>query len=313
MFETLRGKTALITGGSGFLGRHLGDFLSEAGLRIVSLSRRKPAFAAIEHLACDLTDAAAVKASMERAAAVLDGRIDFVYHLAGQASIPLAQKEPVAAFSVNTMGTIQLLDSLRWHKPGSIMVLSSAAVYGGSRLQALRETDQAQNNSPYALSKLFAEKAAISYQMHFGLPVAVVRLFNVYGPGQSTEAIVPSLMEQMQAQPSIIRLGNLDSIRDYSYVGDAVRTLVALSQNPEVHGRIVNLGSGCGHTVRELVDVMSELMHYKGAIEVDPTRIRRREADRVVADIGLLSSLVSMTPNQDLTVGLKQMLAYSGG
>ena len=314
MSNALAGKRILLTGGSGFLGGHLGRYLLANGAQVINLSRSRPVHRDIYHIECDLLQPGQLKQAMAELGKRFGQTIDYTFHLAGQASIPEAVRDPRSCFAINTMATVNLLDALRQlDQSESFVLISSAAVYGGPRSEPLRELDEPLNKSPYAMSKLCAENAALSFYATYGLPVCIVRLFNVFGHGQSQSALIPSLISQMKEHPDKLFLGRLDSVRDYTYVEDAVSSLAAIAASKAAIGQVVNLGTGQGYSVQNVFDIIARLLDFHGEIVIDERRLRSSEADRIVADVSRLATLIERVPCADLERGLRKTLAFEGG
>jgi dTDP-glucose 4,6-dehydratase len=174
------------------------------------------------------------------------------------------------------------------------------------------ETHLLQAQSPYAASKIAAEKVIESYVRAFGLSAVTVRAFNTFGPRQSARAIVPTIVAQALERETI-ELGATYPVRDLTFVEDTVAGLVAAAEaSEEAAGRTVNLGRGEGISVGELAELVCELLERPCRLRSDPERVRPEgsEVDRLVSDNGLASELFGWRPRVSLREGLLQTITW---
>jgi GDP-4-dehydro-6-deoxy-D-mannose reductase len=281
-------RTVLVTGVSGFVGRHLARALVTSGRRVVGLGIEPQAPAGIPlegwHVA-DLRESAAV------ALAVALAQPDAVVHLAGQSSAARSLEDPAATFAANVTGTRHLLDAVRAGAPTArLLVVGSSEVYGpqpeGSR--AGEETPFAPA-SPYAASKAEADRLAEACdQGPQALDIVRVRAFSHTGPGQSPVFVVPGFAQQIAAVEAgrsepVLRVGNLEVMRDLSDVRDVVRAYVALLARG-TRGAAYNVCWGEGVKLTEVVRRLVGLAHVTIRVEVDPTRLRLADIPWLVGD-----------------------------
>jgi GDP-4-dehydro-6-deoxy-D-mannose reductase len=284
----MSGRTVLVTGVSGFVGPHLARALVASGARVVGLGfePEPPAGVPLEgwHVA-DLREPAAV------ARAVALAHPDAVVHLAGQSSAARSFEDPAATFEANVTGTRNLLEAVRAGAPAArVLVVGSSEVYGpqpeGSRVG--EETPFAPV-SPYASSKAEADRLAeASAQGEHGLDVVRVRAFSHTGPGQSAVFVVPAFAQQIaaieagRAEP-VLRVGNLEVMRDISDVRDVVRAYVALLARG-TRGAAYNVCRGEGVKLTEVVRRLVALARVTIRVEVDPARLRPADIPWLVGD-----------------------------
>jgi GDP-4-dehydro-6-deoxy-D-mannose reductase len=293
------GTRALVTGISGFVGRHLRRELTQAGSVVCGLER--PGHGArAEDLAgvveCDLLDGAGLRRAVAAAAP------DVVYHLAAAAQIVHAQEDPPATYAVNVLGTAELLDAVRREAPRArVLLVSSGAVYGlAGSAGALREDTPAAPASHYAASKLAAETVAREFARAHGLEVVIARAFNHTGPGQAPDYVCSDFARQaatiaLGRAPARMVTGNLESLRDFLDVRDVVRAYRGLIERG-APGEIYNVCSGVGRRAQDIVD---EIVRHTGlsiTIAADPARLRPGEASRIVGDRTKLEQCTGWTP-----------------
>jgi len=257
----------------------------------------------IEVVAGDVTDRDSVRRVLRRT--------ERVFHLAALIAIPYSYQAPVSYVRTNVEGTLNVLQAA--HEGGAELVVhtSTSEVYGTAQYVPIDEAHPLRGQSPYAASKIGADKMAEAYHLSFGLPVVTVRPFNTFGPRQSTRAIVPTIIAQGLAG-SVVRLGNLHPSRDLTFVSDTVEGLVRAATVPEAIGKTVNLGSGCEISVGDLVDLIAGLIGQPMSISSEPERARPRdsEVDRLRADSALARQLLHWEPAVSLKDGLGRTIEW---
>lgn len=283
----------LVTGVNGFVGGHAAAELRRGDHRVVG-SDRDPAApdADREYVPADVTDAAAMDALVQGV------RPDACLHLAGLAAPADADADPARAYAVNTLGTIHLLAAVRRHAPTArVLVVSSAHVYGAPGGDGpLSEDAPLRPASLYAASKAAADEAALLCGRRFGLHCMTARPTNHIGPGQSPGFVVPAFAHQLLAirrgeGEAVLRVGNLDSRRDFLDVRDVVRAYRLLLEAGAA-ASAYNIAGGRPVAVRDILDALCRLTGVHPRIEIDPARFRptdralRLDASRLVAHTG---------------------------
>jgi GDP-4-dehydro-6-deoxy-D-mannose reductase len=282
---TLSGRSALVTGAAGFVGRHVVPALAAAGARVHGLGNEPPraTLPLAGWHAADLGDLEGMIAAVAAAAPA------FVVHLAGQPSAGRSFEQPVETFRVNALGTWQLLQAVQAAAPQArVLVIGTGEVYGpqpaGSRV---REDAPFRPVSPYALSKAAADAFA-EIAARDGLDVVRTRSFAHAGAGQDARFAVPSWAQQIAAiergaAEPVIRVGNLEVTRDLSDVRDVARAYVALLERGR-SGAAYNVCRGEGVTLTAVLDGMLRLARTPVRVEVDPARLRPVDVPYLVGD-----------------------------
>ena len=277
----------LVTGAGGFIGSHLAGRLAREGARVRAFLRytsRGDTGALgfeegveVETIAGDLRDPEAVA----RATA----GVERIFHLGALIAVPYSYLAPREVVETNVLGTLNVLSAARGEGTERVVCLSTSEVYGSSDHAPIAESQPPRAQSPYAASKVGADMLALSFQRSYGVPVALARPFNVYGPRQSARAIVPAIIGQALAGGPI-RLGSLHPVRDMTYVGDTVEGLLAIGAWDGAPGRVVQLGTGEGVKVSRLVELVGEILGRELEVEHDPRRVRPEssEVDWLVCD-----------------------------
>jgi GDP-4-dehydro-6-deoxy-D-mannose reductase len=293
---------ALVTGASGFVGRHLVAHLEAEGDTVAVLDRHAT-------VAVDVTDAPEVL----RAVAV--ARPDAVYHLAALTHVGESWDRRADYAAVNVDGTRNVLDACAQVGVGTVVVVGSAEAYGNAEPADLpvREDAPLRPRSPYGITKMEAERAAQRAYEERGLPVVVVRPFNHTGPGQSPEFVVPALASRVAAaeRPDAsdeLRVGNLDAVRDVTDVRDVVRaySLVARRGRP---GAAYNVCSGRGVSVRAIALALLSMARRELRMAVDPSLVRPIDVPVLVGDPSRVRHETGWSPGIDLTRTLYDVLA----
>jgi len=296
----------LVTGATGFVGRHLLPALREAGHEPIALGGPQDAPPAV---ALDLQDAEAVRAAV--AAAAPDG----IVHLAGQAFVPQSVADPLGTLAVNATGTAHLLEAARaCDKPVRVLVVSSAEVYGIQRPERmpLDETAQVRPGNAYAASKMAAETYALAWHRSYGLDTLVARPFNHIGPGQDVRFVVASFARQLAeiaaGAPPLMRVGNLEAQRDFLDVRDVVAAYVLLLANGRP-GEVYNISSGRAVAIREVLRQLITIARVPVEIRDDPERMRASDLPILSGDATKLRVETGWEPQYSLAASLRDIYA----
>ena len=250
-------KTILITGAHGFIGRHVARQFANAGHTVTGLG----------HGAWDRDEWSRFGITFWHTADVtLDtlmtyaGRPDVIVHCAGSGSVGFSVQQPHQDFVRTVTSTAAVLEYVRLHSPKSVVVYpSSAAVYGNAERLPIRETDPPRPASPYGVHKLMAEDLCRSYATHFDVPVAIVRLFSIYGEGLQKQLLWDACAKAARAETAFFGSGK--ESRDWLHVDDAAALLMTAAANASTACPIVNGGSGQD---AQVCDVLDELFTASG-------------------------------------------------
>lgn len=289
-------KIALVTGASGFTGRHLLDLLHSRGFRVVAMGNT--CTDAADSVACDLTDRDAVRDAVQRV------QPTHVVHLA---ALSFVQHGDARAFyDVNVFGTLHVLDALTKlaKVPTKVLVASSANVYGTPDVEVIDEGVCPAPVNHYACSKLAMEHMVRNW--FDKLPIIVTRPFNYTGPGQDERFLVPKIVGHYRRNARVIELGNLDVSRDFSDVRDVVQVYAELLES-DARSCVVNVCSGTDISLREILRMMSDIAGYAIEVQVNPAFVRANEIARLRGSQGLLRQIVSHVPSTPFASTLRAM------
>ena len=236
--------------------------------------------------------------------------VSVVYHLAALIAIPYSYQAPASYLETNARGTLNVLEAARSLGTQRVIHTSTSEVYGTARHVPIGEDHPLQAQSPYAASKIAADKFAESYHLSFSIPVVTLRPFNTYGPRQSARAVIPTIVSQIATGAAQVRLGSLAPARDFTYVADMVEAFVAVGTAPDaaVVGKVLNAGSGTETTIAELVDRVSQVMGRRVEIVEERSRLRPdlSEVMRLVSDARHLTEATGWRPRHSLEDGLRE-------
>jgi dTDP-glucose 4,6-dehydratase len=307
----------LVTGAGGFIGSHLTEELVRQGeevrayIRYNSRDERglledlpKEVQNQIEVVPGDLKDPEGVKKAVKGCSKV--------FHLGALIAIPYSYIHPFDFIQTNILGTAHLINAcLDEGRLERVIHTSTSEVYGTAQYIPIDEKHPLQAQSPYAASKIAADKLAESYYLSFGLPIAIIRPFNTFGPRQSLRAIIPTIISQA-IRDKKIRLGNIKPRRDFLFVKDTVKGFIQLGKCEGAVGKVINIGTGADLSIEELVKKILGLMGKQGKIEVEKRRIRPEKSEvlQLLSDTHLAKKLFKWAPRYTLEEGLGETIEW---
>lgn len=287
--------TVLITGINGFTGRYLADEMKSAGHSVFGIGHKASAGV----FECDLLDRRKLVEVLMRV------KPDMVAHLAGIAFV--ADDDIDTMYRVNVVGTRNLLWALveSGSKPTSVLLASSANVYGNANTYLITEQTPTAPTNDYAVSKLAME--FMSRLWVDKLPITLARPFNYTGAGQSLNFLLPKITDHFKRKASILELGNLDVIRDFSDVRSVVKRYRLLLESGK-YGDIYNVCSGKGHSLQEVLNLTRDITNHNLEIRVNPAFVRANEVHQLIGCRDKLDSVIGPVSDIPLQDTLKWML-----
>lgn len=316
-FVSLAGKKLLITGAAGFIGSHLCEAAVAAGAKVRAVIhyngrgdlghlatlddgvRRQ-----LEIVPSDVRDRTAMRKAVEGC--------DVVLHLAALIGIPYSYQAPQSYVDVNVVGTLNILEACRDVGIARLVHTSTSETYGTAQYVPIDEKHPLHAQSPYAATKVAADQLAYSYYASFKTPVVIVRPFNTYGPRQSMRAVIPTIIAQALAGDQL-KLGSLAPQRDFLYVKDTARGfLAAATAGDAVLGEVLNLGTGTGVTIGEVVDRVAKRLNKKLNVTTSDDRVRPEKSEvlQLLCSAEKTKRLTGWTPTVGLDAGLAETIAW---
>ncbi len=292
----------VITGGSGFIGSHLCNLLAERGheIRIIDIAP-PPAGTAGEFVRASVKDGARLAKLFEGAEAVA--------HLAALVDVAASVKDPVSDFEVNAAGTLNVLEACRKAGVEHVAYASSAAVYGNPLQLPIDELHIAKPMSPYGISKLAGESYVLSYGKLFGIKASALRLFNVFGKGQSASSpysgVITKFANALSNGHRPVIFGSGKQTRDFVHVDDVCEAFASAIQS-DGFGEPINIGSGKQTSVLGLLEEMCSIFGKRPEIDFQPAR----EGDILhsCADISAARQKLGFAPRMALGDGLRELV-----
>lgn len=318
--ESIFRKKVFVTGADGFIGSHLVEELVRNGADVRAMVYynswnergwlRDVAPSVLDNVELFLGD-------IRDAERVRDGvrGCDYVFHLSSLIAIPYSYEAPRAYVETNVSGALNVLQACRDSESLTRLVhVSTSEVYGSAQQVPIPESHPLVGQSPYSASKIGADKMAESYHLSFGLPVVTARPFNTFGPRQTARAVIPTIASQLLAGCKELRLGTLTPTRDFNFVTDTVRGMMALGLCQAAEGQVVNIGSGEEWSIGRTVELLCELAGCEVEIVTEQARIRpeKSEVNRLLADNSLIHKLTDWRSEVPFREGLAQTLAWIG-
>lgn len=313
-------KRVLITGINGFVGSHLAEYLVKNNLaevsgtiidKTASTENLSEIIAQIKLIECDITDFVSVERALS------ETQPEIIFHLAAQAFVPTAIKDPAATIDANVKGTLYILEAARKLQSNPVIqIASSGEVYGfaSEKELPLRETNSLRPVNQYAVSKAACDLLAFQYFKMYGLRTIVTRAFNHAGPKQNENFVVSNwarqiaLIEKGKQEP-VILTGDLRNARDFTDVRDIVRAywLIAIKGKP---GETYNVCSGKTIPLKQLFSIFSRLAKKKITAKIDETKTRPNDTCIVKASFAKLKNVTEWKPEISLQRTLQDTLDY---
>lgn len=307
----------LVTGIAGFAGSHLAEYLlTQLAVEVHGVVHRHEH--RIQHLRNRLTlHKGDLRNALWISELVQTVQPQYVAHLAAWSDVGGSWKQPWTTYELNIQCQLNLLEALRrWAPTCRTLVVTSNEVYGLIRPQDLPIDEETafQPNSPYGVSKVAQDMMALQYWNSHGLPTVRARSFNHLGANQSDDFVASAFARQIAEieaglRPPVVRVGNLDSERDFTDVRDIARAYWLLLQHGE-NGRAYNVGSGQSHRIRWVLDTLIEMAQRPVEIQTDPDRLRPSDIPISLCDNTRLTRATGWQPSHNLHDTLRELLNY---
>ena len=308
-------KKILITGATGFVGSHLAELCVKKGFEVIAFDRYNPNYNLgwlekskykddINFVFGDIRDYDSVLKTMKGC--------KIVFHLAALIGIPYSYLSPQAYLKTNVEGTYNILESSKHLDIEQTIITSTSEVYGTAKYIPIDEKHPISAQSPYSASKISADQLAISYYNSFQLPIKIIRPFNVYGPRQSSRAVIPSIIIQALNNKKEIKLGNVEPSRDFTYVTDTCNAFLDILKIKNFFGNTLNVGSNNEYTINDIAKKILEKLNSKANIKKEPQRTRspNSEVVRLVCDNSKILKNTQWKPKVKIEKGLDMTINW---
>ena len=291
----------LVTGARGFIGRHLVDALLSEGAQVRALysDTTGPEAEGLRWVKGDITEPATLNGICQD--------IDLVYHLAAISNVDASIRDPLRTIRTNTMGTGHVLEEARKAEVKKFVYVSSAHVYGVPQYLPIDEKHPLSPREPYAASKIAAENVVQAYANAYGMEWAILRPFNIFGPGQDPSFLIPGVIEQARKN-GVIKVGNTEPTRDFLYVKDAIDAFIAAGT---IGKGIFNVGSGKEIKIIDLVELIRDCISPEVQIISSHDRMRSGNVEilRMIAGIDRISG-TGWVQSTDFREAIQTTISY---
>jgi len=311
---------ALITGITGFAGSHLAEYLlaEQPEVEVFGTRRWRSRMENIQHLEgkvnlieTDLSDPTSALRTLERV------RPDYIFHLAAQSFVPTSWVAPSETMNLNLVGQINIFEAIRTLKLDPVVQIACSSEEYGLVLPdevPIKETNPLRPLSPYAVSKVAQDYLGYQYFMSYGLKAIRTRGFNHTGPRRGEVFVTSNFARQVARieaglHEPVIRVGNLDSVRDFTDVRDMVRAywLAVIKGKP---GEVYNIATGEGITIRGMLDKLLAMSKIEVKVEVDPDRLRPSDVEVLLGDSSKFRADTGWSPRIPFDTTLRDLLDY---
>lgn len=296
-------KKILVTGADGFIGSHLVETLVRDGENVIALVQYNSlnSWGWLDECPNDLKGAFEVVAGDVRDYQFVQQAMigcDAVFHLAALIAIPYSYQAARSYVETNIGGTLNILEAGRNLGVSKIIHTSTSEVYGTAQFVPISENHPLSGQSPYAASKIGADQLAFSYFASHGVPITIVRPFNTYGPRQSNRAVIPTIITQLASGNQNLRLGNIETTRDFNFIQDTVDGFIAALKATSGLGEVFNIGSGYEISIKDTVELIARELgvDYELELDVQRTRPEASEVYRLCCDASKAREQLGWTP-----------------
>lgn len=310
-------KKVLVTGADGFIGSHLTEELVKKGYSVKAFvyynsfnswgwldTLSSEIMRNVEIFQGDVRDPNGVREAMKGCKAV--------FHLAALIAIPFSYHSPDTYVDTNIKGTLNVLQAARELDLDKVLVTSTSEVYGTAQYVPIDEKHPFQGQSPYSATKIGADRLAESFYRAFDTPVTIVRPFNTYGPRQSARAVIPTIITQLLAGKTEIKLGALTPTRDFNYVKDTAQGFIAIYESDKTIGQEINIATQKEISIGELAEELIRQINPQARIVCDEQRLRpeKSEVNRLLGSNKKILAMTDWRPKYSLEQGLAETIDF---
>jgi len=300
-----KSRTALVTGGAGFIGSHLVDALLERGLNVRTIDnfatgRRENLNPCAQFVEADIRDLESIREAFED--------VDTVFHTAALPRVPLSIEKPIETHTVNALGTLNVLMAAREAGVRRFVYSGSSSVYGNQPTLPLREEMKPGPLNPYALQKLIGEQYCGLFRKLYGMETLTLRYFNVFGPRMTTAGAYVTVIGvflrlRREDRPLTIH-GDGTQSRDFTHVSDVVRANLLAMNCAIADGRALNIGPGKAVSINRIAEIIGGPLSYQAS--------RAGDMRHTLADFSQAENILGWRPQVSTEEGLNELIALEG-
>ncbi|MAH43080.1 nucleotide sugar epimerase [archaeon] len=306
-------KNILVTGGAGFIGSHLSRYLANQGHKVTILDNfttgdLRNIWDMLSHNQVKL-----IKGDIRDSRLLTDitTKTDIIFHLAAQIHVDKSVLEPIETFDINATGTLKILELAMKRDFERIIYASTSEVYGSAMTDKINEDHPTNSQSPYAASKLAADRLCYSYAKSYDMDIAVIRNFNTYGPHQKDSgygAVIPLFIKRVLANKPPVIYGTGEQSRDFMYIEDAIKAYSLTLDSNKTNGKVINFGSGKDISIKDLAYKIIEIC----GSDLEPVFVEQRpgEVQKLCADITKAKEILGFNPEFDIEKGLQAYIDW---
>lgn len=300
----------LITGGAGFQGSHLVDYLRQQGHVLTVLNTwSEEAETNTKHWRDKVNIVWGSVTDKEIVDKTVRGQ-EVVFHLAGRINVDESIKNPLAHITANILGTYNVLEAVKDNNNRLIHV-SSCEAYGGAN-EPISETAELKPQSPYAATKAAADRLGYSYYKTYGIRITIIRPFNVFGQRQKAKAggaVIPIFVSRALAGQPLLVFGSGEQTRDYTYISDLIRGYGLVLEHPETNGEVINFGTGREVSIKSIAEYIAK----KLGVQVKQEAARPGEVSKFICDYGKAKKLLGWEPAVSIWQGIDKYIEWRKG
>tara|TARA_A100000164_G_C21899201_1_gene769609 strand:+ start:834 stop:1829 length:996 start_codon:yes stop_codon:yes gene_type:complete len=294
----------LVTGADGFIGSHLVEKLVKKNHKVTALCYYNSfnSIGNLNFLEKKMLKKIDIKHGDVRDHAFIEDLIvgkDFIFNLAALIGIPYSYSAYNSYLDTNIQGILNILNVLKKNPKPFLVHTSTSEVYGSAQYTPIDEKHPLVAQSPYAATKIAADKLVESFNKSFSINSCIIRPFNTFGPRQSSRAVIPTAINQIVNLQKHIYFGKIDTIRDLTYIDDTIDAFcLCLKKKSKINGKTINLGVGKGYVIKKVINRILELEKSKSKIIIQEARIRPDQSEvlKLISKNYLAKKLLNWTP-----------------
>jgi nucleoside-diphosphate-sugar epimerase len=310
-------KKVLVTGADGFMGSHLTERLTELGADVSVFVRGTSVNGTTQYTLKKIPSKVKSKiknficgdiSSHDSIDLIRENSPQIILHLAANAYVPFSFQHPIEVMNANLIGTLNVLEaSKQIPNIERIVCTSSSEIYGTAQYVPMDEGHPLNPSSPYAASKLAADRYSYSYWNTYDLPIAIIRPFNTYGPRHIYDVIPLFIKLALLGEPLTVH-GTGEQSRDFTYVDDMVDAFLLMGIHPNAVGNVINYGSGKDYSIKKIAELIKEISNSSSQIIFDERRIS--EVERLFCNSSKAKELLGWEAKIDIEEGLKRNITW---